>query len=126
MQNGQETILLAEDEPLVRAMIATSLRDRGYNVLEAANGIEALQMAQEQVAGEIHLLLSDVTMPQMNGIELARQFRDRFPNAKIVLMSGYTEEPDLLRTILDPTIEFLLKPFSLQEPAEKVREVLNQ
>lgn len=126
MRNELETILLAEDEPLVRAMIATALRNRGYNVLEAANGLEALQIAQEQVAGEIQLLLSDITMPQMNGIELARQFREIFPNVKIVLMSGYVEDPELQIAILDPRIEFLSKPFSLQELADKVREVLSQ
>jgi two-component system, cell cycle sensor histidine kinase and response regulator CckA len=124
--NGLETILLAEDEPLVRAMIATALRDRGYNVLEASNGAEALQVAQEHAAGEIQLLLSDIAMPQMNGIELARRFQDIFPDAKIMLMSGFTEEPEVRRTFPDPGIGFLPKPFLLQELAEKVREVLNQ
>jgi two-component system cell cycle sensor histidine kinase/response regulator CckA len=126
MQNRLETILLAEDEPLVRAMIATALRDRGYNVLETANGLEALQVAQEYDPEEIQLLLSDITMPQMDGVELAGRFRNMFPDAKILLMSGYAEEPDIRRAIPDPSVEFLPKPFLLQELMNKVREVLNQ
>ena len=126
MQSGRESILLAEDEPLVRGMIATSLRNLGYNVLEASDGAEALQLAQEFPAGDIQLLLSDVVMPRMNGIELSRRFRDMFPDAKILLMSGYTEEADIQGAISDSSIAFLPKPFSLHELAEKVREVLNQ
>jgi two-component system cell cycle sensor histidine kinase/response regulator CckA len=126
MKNGAETILVAEDEPLVRAMIATALRDRGYNILEGANGAEALHVARSYSAGEIQLLLSDITMPRMDGITLARRFRKMFPNAKIILMSGYTDEQDLLQAIPDPSIGFLPKPFSLQELAEKVREMLDQ
>ncbi len=126
MQNRLETILLAEDEPLVRAMIATALLDRGYNVLETANGLEALQVAQEYDLEEIQLLLSDITMPQMDGVELAGRFRNMFPDAKILLMSGYAEEADIRRAIPDPSVEFLPKPFLLQELMNKVREVLNQ
>ena len=126
MRNGAETILVAEDELLVRTMITTALRDRGYNVLEEANGVEALQVAQEYDAGGIQLLLSDITMPRMDGIALARQFRNMFPDAKILLMSGYTHEPELLQTIPDPRVGFLAKPFSLQELAERVCAALDQ
>jgi two-component system, cell cycle sensor histidine kinase and response regulator CckA len=126
MRNGAETILVAEDELLVRTMIATALRARGYNVLEGANGAEALQVAQEYGAGKIQLLLSDITMPLMDGIALARQFRNMSPDVKILLMSGYTHEPELVEAIPDPGIGFLPKPFSIQELAEKVREVLDQ
>jgi two-component system cell cycle sensor histidine kinase/response regulator CckA len=126
MQSGRESILLAEDEPLVRAMIATSLRNLGYNVLEASDGAEALQLAQEFPAGDIQLLLSDIVMPRMNGIELSRRFRDMFPDTKILLMSGYTEEMDIQGAISDSGIAFLPKPFSLHELAEKVREVLDE
>jgi two-component system, cell cycle sensor histidine kinase and response regulator CckA len=126
MQGRTETILLAEDEPLVRTMVVTVLRDQGYNVLETANGVEALQAAQEHPAGEIQLLLSDIVMPGMNGIELARRFRDRFPGVRILLMSGYTDEPDLRQALPDPSIEFLPEPFSAQELAEKVRQALGR
>jgi two-component system cell cycle sensor histidine kinase/response regulator CckA len=126
MQNEAETILLAEDEPLVRAMIATSLRDRGYNVLESTDGFEALQMAEEYTTGQIQLLLSDVTMPRMDGVELARRFRDMFPDTKVLLMSASTAESEIQRAIPDPTIRFLPKPFLLRELAERVREVLDQ
>jgi two-component system, cell cycle sensor histidine kinase and response regulator CckA len=124
MRGRTETILLAEDEPLVRSMVVTVLRDQGYNVLETTNGAEALQVAQEHSAGEIQLLLSDIVMPGMNGIELARRFRDLFPGVRILLMSGYTDELDLRGALPDPSIEFLPKPFSPQELAEKVRQVL--
>jgi CheY-like chemotaxis protein len=99
MRNGAETILVAEDELLVRTMIATALRTRGYNVLEGANGAEALQVAQEYGAGKIQLLLSDITMPLMDGIALARQFRNMSPDVKILLMSAYTHEPELVEAI---------------------------
>jgi CheY-like chemotaxis protein len=127
MQNRTETILLAEDEPLVRAMVVAVLRDQGYNVLEATNGAEALQIAQEHAAaGDIQLLLSDIVMPQMNGIELATRFMAMFPDARILLMSGYTDEPDLRRALPDPNIGFLPKPFTPRELAERVREMLER
>lgn len=126
MQSRAETILLAEDEPLVRAMVVAVLRDQGYNVLETTNGAEALQVAQEHATAEIQLLLSDIVMPRMNGIELARRFREMFPDNRILLMSGYADEPDLRQALPDPTIEFLPKPFTPQELAEKVREVLDR
>jgi CheY-like chemotaxis protein len=79
MQNRIQTILLAEDEPLVRSMVVTVLQDLGYNVLETTNGVEALQAAQSRTAEEIQLLLSDIAMPRMNGIELGRRFRAMSP-----------------------------------------------
>jgi two-component system cell cycle sensor histidine kinase/response regulator CckA len=125
MRNRAEIILLAEDEPLVRTMVAAVLRDQRYNVLETTNGAEALQVAQEHTAGEIRLLLSDIVMPRMNGIELARRFREMYPDTRILLMSGYADEPDLRQALPDPTIEFIPKPFTPQELAEKEREVLD-
>ncbi len=123
--NGTETILLVEEEPPVRAVVATALRDLGYNILEAANGLEALQIAQEHTAGEIQVLISDIVMPQMDGVELAMHFTGLFPDAKILLMSGYTDEPDVQQVISYSSIEFLLKPFALQELVQKVRDVMN-
>jgi two-component system, cell cycle sensor histidine kinase and response regulator CckA len=125
VRNRAEIILLAEDEPLVRTMVAAVLRDQRYNVLETTDGAEALQVTQEHTAGEIRLLLSDIVMPRMNGIELARRFREMYPDTRILLMSGYADEPDLRQALPDPTIEFIPKPFTPQELAEKVREVLD-
>jgi two-component system, cell cycle sensor histidine kinase and response regulator CckA len=125
MLNRTEIILLAEDEPLVRAMVVAVLRDQGSNVLKTANGAEALQVAQEHAVEEIQLLLSDIVMPRMNGIDLARRFREMVPDTRILLMSGYADEPDLRQALPDLTIEFLPKPFTPQELAEKLREVLD-
>ena len=92
MPLGSETILLVEDEPLVRAMVATMLKAQGYAVLEAANGDEALRVAGQEPGHRIDLLLTDVVMPQMGGLELTEKFSDLYPEAQVILMSGYTEE----------------------------------
>ena len=126
MQGGEETILLVEDDSIVRAMMIVALRELGYNVLEASNGVVALQLAEEYTGGDIHLLLSDIVMPLMNGIELARHFIALYPRTGILLMSGYVDEAEASASLPDSGIEFLRKPFSIPELAEKVRQVLDQ
>jgi CheY-like chemotaxis protein len=123
--NETETILLAEDEPMVRAIVATTLRDQDYTILEATNGVEALQVAQEHTAAGIQLLISNIVMPQMDGIELATRFRGLFPDAKILLITGYIDEPNIQQAVSDTSIEFLLKPVTPQALVQKVREVLS-
>ena len=85
---GTETVLLTEDEPLVRNMISTILNDQGYNVLQAINGDEALRVAKEHASEEIHLLLTDVVMPQLNGVELANQIRITRPNTRVIFTNS--------------------------------------
>ncbi len=122
---GTETILLAEDEPRVRAMTAILLRDQGYTVLEAANGDEALFVAEKHAREEIHLLLTDVIMPRMSGIELSHKFGSIRPKTRVLLMSGYMDEVIPKGEVLDNSITFLPKPFTPAALASKVREVLD-
>ena len=112
MLQGTETILLAEDETLVRNVVATILREQGYTVLEVENGQDALQVAKEHSTKKIHLLLTDILMPKMNGLDLACAFKNMFPDTKILLMSGYTGEPDLSKFTSGTNVEFLPKPCS--------------
>jgi two-component system, cell cycle sensor histidine kinase and response regulator CckA len=122
---GSETVLLVEDEPMVRQLAAVSLRARGYDVIEASNGSEALTRATEQ-SGPIHLLVTDVVMPIMGGVELAaRMVHDR-PGMRVLYTSGYTDEP--LSDGVSPgrTVAFLPKPYVGETLARRVREVLDQ
>jgi signal transduction histidine kinase/PAS domain-containing protein len=121
--SGHETILLVEDEPSLRALIRTVLELRGYRVLEAQSGQEALHVsAQSQVA--IDLLLTDLMMPEMSGMPLAEQLGKARPGLKIVYMSGFSEQEAVQQGILASGAEFLQKPFQPQELARRIRAVL--
>ncbi len=126
MPRGTETILLVEDESVVRELSSSVLRELGYTVLEAANGDEALRLAQQHGEHDVDLLLTDVVMPQMGGRELADKLRAIHPNTKVLFTSGYTEDAVQQRGINDPTIEFLQKPYRPDSLARKVREVLSR
>lgn len=121
---GSETILVVEDEDAVRSLVAAALRASGYKVLAASHPEEALQACREH-DGEIHLLLTDVVMPQMNGRELAERLKSLRPETKILYMSGYTDAAILHHGILERGEAFLQKPFTPNSLARKVREVLN-
>ena len=125
LPNGKETILLVEDEPMIRTMCMRVLFDNGYKVLEAANGEEALRLVQNHPAGMIDLLLSDVVMPRMGGIELATQLRKARPEIKILLTSGYTDESPNLAGSQNEIMAFLPKPFLPSALLSQVREVLD-
>ncbi len=125
LPRGSETILLVEDEPSVRGLAVQILRENGYRLLEAANGNEALRMAQEY-AGEIHLLLTDVVMPQMGGKELANRLKTLRPGMKVLFTSGYTDDAIVHHGVLNSGIDFLQKPFSPETLAQKVREILDK
>ena len=118
-----KTILLVEDEPSVLAMTAEVLDDLGYAVRAAHSPVEAIRMAQEH-RGEIHLLLTDVVMPGMNGRDLARTLRDLRPGLRFLFMSGYTADIIAHDGILDEGLNFLHKPFTKTALAAKIREVL--
>ena len=126
LPRGTETVLLAEDEPAVRSMIATVLQNQGYTVLQASNGDEALRVAEEYPQKDISLLLTDVVMPQMGGVELASRFSSRHPNSRIIFTSGYSNQPIVTVEGADPGIDFIQKPFMPAALAFKVREVLDQ
>ncbi len=117
-------ILLVEDEPLVRGLAVRVLRSRGYEVLEASNGDEALRRAHE-FPGTIHLLLSDIVMPQMNGKALADRLGSLRPDCRILFMSGYTDDAIIRHGVQEKQVAFLHKPFTETTLARKVREVLD-
>jgi GAF domain-containing protein/CheY-like chemotaxis protein len=121
---GMETILLVEDEEAVRDLARDLLQARGYTVLEARDGAEALRVA-EQHPGPIHLTLTDVVMPEMTGRQLAERLAVLRPAVKILYMSGYTDNAVVHHGVLDPGTEFLQKPFTAAVLARKVREVLD-
>jgi CheY-like chemotaxis protein len=121
---GTETVLLAEDEEVVRRFAREILSENGYKVLEAGNGREALLLSDAH-RGEIHLLLTDVVMPKMSGRELGERIRLQRPDLRILYMSGYTDDAILRQGVLEDRIPFLPKPFTAEALARKVREALD-
>jgi len=121
---GYETILLAEDDEIVRKLAMTVLEQSGYTVLTAKNGIDALQVLK-MYDGPVHMLLTDVVMPEMNGKELFNLAVEKLPKLKVLYMSGYTSNVIAHSGVLDEGIAFIQKPFAVQDLAAKVREVLD-
>jgi len=121
---GHETILLVEDEENLRQLARQSLENQGYRVIDAADGVAAIRLSQTH-KGPIHLLLTDVIMPGMNGRELANQVSSSRPETKVLYMSGYTENHIGHNGTLDQGITLLQKPFTLPALQAKVREVLD-
>jgi len=121
---GSETVLVVEDEPAVRVVEVRVLREQGYRVLEAANGVEAMRVALAH-PGPIHLLVTDVVMPQMSGRELAERLRRIVPQLRVLYLSGYTDNAIVHHGVLDEGVAFLQKPFTAVALARKVREVLD-
>jgi two-component system cell cycle sensor histidine kinase/response regulator CckA len=120
---GQGTILLVEDEDGLRSLNARGLRSRGYSVIEAANGIEALEAFDEK-NGAVDLVVSDVVMPEMDGPALLREMRKRNPNLKIIFVSGYAEEAFDKSLPENEQFAFLAKPFALSALVAKVKETM--
>ena len=123
-RGGGETILLAEDEDGVREMVAEFLESRGYRVLTGSDGAVALCRAEEY-AGPIHLLLTDVVMPVMNGPELVDRMKRARPETRVLFMSGYTPEPTLLDGAQAGEAVLIRKPFALEALANAVRDTLD-
>jgi PAS domain S-box-containing protein len=121
---GPETILLVEDEDMVRQVASRILVRHGYTVLEAASGRDALLVSQEH-AGPIHLMLTDVVMPGMSGWETAENLKPHRPEMKVLFMSGHTENTIVHHGVLDPGVAFIQKPFRYNVLAQKIREMLD-
>jgi len=122
LTRGESTILVVEDDPAVRAFTTTVLRDAGHKLLEAANGDEALEIAQRH-RGPIHLLLSDMVMPGLSGMELAAGLRSVRPDCRVLLVSGYSETLTGENAIHE-SIQYLQKPFSPEQLSRTVNMVL--
>ena len=122
---GDETILVVEDEKSVRRMAAITLERNGYKILEAESPDEAIKISSEY-GDVIHLLLTDVVMPGMNGRELQIQLTATRPGIKVLFMSGYTANVIAHSGVLDPGLSFIQKPFRPKDLSLKVREVLDQ
>jgi two-component system cell cycle sensor histidine kinase/response regulator CckA len=120
---GRGTILLVEDEEGLRALNARGLQSRGYTVIEAGNGVEALQELEKQ-GGDVDVVVSDVVMPEMDGPTLMKELKKRKPDIKIIFVSGYAEDA-FDKSLPDPTqFNFLAKPFTLKQLVKVVKETM--
>jgi two-component system, cell cycle sensor histidine kinase and response regulator CckA len=122
---GNETILLVEDDERVRTAVSRMLDARGYRLLIARNGAEAIELARRHV-GAIHLVVSDVIMPGLNGPETVERVRACSGTAKVLFMSGYTDHSVLASGALQSGVTFIQKPFAPETLARKVRELLDR
>lgn len=121
---GTETVLVVEDEKMLLEFVTTILKEMGYEVLEAETPGNALKIAHEY-KNTIHLLLTDVVMPEMNGREVREAVVNLYPDIKTIYMSGYTADVMALKGIIDEGTAYLQKPFSINSLVSKIREVLN-
>lgn len=124
LPQGSETVLLVEDEDVVRGLTRQILEQAGYNVLEAMRGEEAIRLCLES-SRPIDLLLTDVVMPETSGKEVADRLSSLHPGLKVLFMSGYTDEAIVHHGVLDANVEFIQKPFTPASLARKVRAVLD-
>ncbi len=123
-KSGSETVLLVEDDAALRRLARIMLVSYGYKVLDAANGAEALQLFAEH-ASSIELLVTDIVMPGMSGLDLADQVIARKPEIRVLLTSGYVADHETRNRFLGPEFSFLPKPFTVLSLALKVRSVLD-
>jgi len=119
-----ETILIVDDSDMVRLVIANALEMRGYKVLTASNGDEALLLS-ERHQGPIHLMLTDVVMPKMCGRELVKQLAPLRPEMKVLYMSAYPEDIIGPRGVLDKDTHFIQKPYKMEVLLQKMRQMLD-
>jgi two-component system cell cycle sensor histidine kinase/response regulator CckA len=120
---GARTILLAEDDPAVRGIVRRMLESHGFAILEAARGDEALRLGESRPAGSLHVLVTDTVMPGPGGTELAARLRERHPELRTLIMSGYGE-PAAGERPLGPATEFIAKPFSAADLQAKLAALL--
>ena len=125
LPSGTETVLLAEDEAVVRLLISDVLRSHGYEVIEAADGAAAERLSQEHSQGDIDLLITDVVMPRMSGPELSERVRTAHPGIKVLYTSGYTGEHLVQSGFFESELDFLPKPFDIDDLVRRVRLTLS-
>jgi PAS domain S-box-containing protein len=124
VSRGHETILLVEDEPAILKLTTEILGIQGYTVMPTSVPAEAIRIASEHV-GEIHMIMTDVVMPEMNGRDLAKKLQSLYPQLKCLFMSGYTADVIAHYGVLDEDVHFIQKPFSMRDLSIKVREILD-
>jgi two-component system, cell cycle sensor histidine kinase and response regulator CckA len=120
---GVKTIVLVEDQDSVRSFIKMTLERYGYHIIEASGGGEAIACAKQH-SGPIHLLVTDVVLTGMNGREVSERLKELYPNLRVLFISGYTADVIASHGVLEPGVALLPKPFSPNELAAKIREVL--
>ena len=121
---GNETILIVDDNTSICQLIVETLKPLGYNCLQAASGKDAIEILRKY-RGEVHLLITDVVMPAMSGRELAETIRKERPEIKVIFMSGYTENIIVHHGVLEPGINYISKPFTPVRLTQKIRSVLH-
>ena len=122
---GHERILIVEDEEMVRILISSSLQEYGYTLLEASHGEEAIRAAND-CTEPIDIIITDVVLPRMSGPEVIRNVKEKFPDAKVLFISGYTDDTMIHHGIIGKDIYFLQKPFTAPVLIRKVREILDK
>ncbi|HCR86329.1 MAG TPA: hypothetical protein DIV86_06590, partial [Alphaproteobacteria bacterium] len=123
---GHGTILIVEDEDPVRLFSTRALKNKGYNVLDAFSGENALEIIEQTGGDKIDLIISDVVMPGISGPEMVEKVLAKHPNIKVVFVSGYGEDVFYQQYGMEREFNFLSKPYSLNQLAEKVKELLSR
>jgi len=121
---GTETVLVVEDDPAVREYASHVLKSRGYKLLDASNGVEAIAIV-EQKLDAVDIIVTDVKMPEMGGVELARRLRDQRGDVKVLFMSGYVGAEFMVEESVGPNSDFVQKPFAPAVLCAKVRALLD-
>ncbi len=121
---GGETVLIVEDDDALRTVARRALQQCGYKVLVASNGVQALEQCAQHEEG-LHLVVTDMVMPGMSGIEVAENVASSYPDIKVLLMSGYTRDEAARRGIASERFAFIEKPFTPARLAARVRELLD-
>ena len=125
LPTGNETVMLVEDEPSVREVTARVLREQGYSVLVAANGVDAMKTVGASSPESVDLVMTDLVMPLMGGTELAAELKPLRPNVQVLYVSGYSDDTAVRRQVMEEGAAFLHKPFTPSQLAHKVRAVLD-
>ncbi|HPG30249.1 MAG TPA: response regulator, partial [bacterium] len=125
LSTGEETILLVEDEPAILKAVSKLLQKLGYTLLSANNPVEAIKIAKN-FKRNIHLLITDIVMPEMNGRVLAKELNSIYPDIKTIFMSGYTDDIIKPEDLENQKIRFIQKPFNLNDLSNEVREAFEK